>query len=318
MTTAMTVIPDVPSYLMKPEFMAASNSDLMAGLPQGGFPLVGLKGTRFVIKNEGTETVLPSNEITVVMLAAKPNLDKAYYAGKFDPNSTEAKSPDCYSVDGIRPDNSATMKQSAACAGCPMNEFGSGVDASGNPGKGKACKDTKMIALFTNNGVYGFKVPPASLKALGAYIKTLTSRGVAATSCFTLIGFDPNFSYPVLTFNFGGFLTEAQAGIIGQKMHSPEVGAIISTFSAPQVSPAVAAAPIVIPPPPAPEPVVIAVPADPFATMAPAASDPFAAVQAAPAPVEKKVRAVKAVPAPAPAAGEPTDADLAAALGIIL
>jgi hypothetical protein len=300
------VIPDqIPAHLMKPEFMAV-NTSISAGLPQGMFPMIGLKGTRFVIKNEGEETVLPQTSIGVVLLSAKSTLDKTYYAAKYDPNSTEVKSPDCFSKDGIRPDASAVLRQAEACAGCPMNQFGSGMDQNGNPGKGKACSDTKMLAIFAQGGVYGFRVPPASLKSLGQYIKVLTSRGIAATSCITIIGFDPHFSYPVLTFEFGGFLDPAQATAIIGKIHSSEVEAITGTGGAPSapvqnplklVSAAV-------------EPEVVLVTADPFTVATPT-----------PPPATEKVKVVKAKTTPPPAqvaTVTPDDADLAAALGLNL
>ena len=299
----------LPAHLMNRK---AANDVFAAGLPQGGgFPTIGLKGTRFVVRADGAETALPSLEIAVVLLSAKPNLDKTYYASKFDPNATEAKSPDCFSKDGQRPDPSSVIKQAESCAGCPMNQFGSGVGADGSPSKGKACSDTKMLAIFANNNVYGFKVPPASLKAFTNYVKETSRRGVDLTTAITVIGFDPNFSFPVLTFNFGGFLGEAQINKIDSLKGSAEVADIIGGVASVAVEapkPAVA----VEAPKPAPAPA-----ADPFAAAPAVTADPFADAPAA-EEKPKKVRQIKPVPAPAQSDMSAEEAELAAALGLDL
>ena len=286
----------VPAFLQN---RTASNDVFMAGLPQGGgFPTIGLKGTRFAVRADGAETVLPSVEIAVVLISAKSNLDKTYYASKYDPNASEAKSPDCFSKDGIKPDASATMKQCESCAGCPQNQFGSGTDNQGNPGKGKACADTKMLAVFCNNGVYGFKITPSSLKAFGHYCKETSRRGIDLSTAITVIGFDPNFSFPVLTFNFGGFLGEDQVNKIAALKSSPEVADIIGG-SPNLVAPRVASAPVIE----APKPV---------------AADPFASVETVPVVEKPKVvRAIKEKPVEKVAVEDDLSA-LAAELGISL
>ncbi len=215
----------VPAHLAG---RAANNDMFLAGLSGGGgFPTIGLKGTRFVVKQDGQETVLPTVEIAVVMLGARPTIDKNWYATKYDPNNSDIKAPDCFSRDGVRPDPSSSLKQAEACAGCPHNQFGSGQGADGSPSKGKACSDTKLIAIFANNGVYGLRVPPASLKAFRNYVQETSRRGVDLTTAITVVGFDPAFSFPVLNFNFGGFLAPEQITKIDSLKGTPEVSDII-------------------------------------------------------------------------------------------
>jgi hypothetical protein len=287
----------VPAYLQN---RTSTNDAFLAGLPQGGgFPMIGLKGTRFVMRADGAETAVPTLEIPVILISAKPNLDKTYYASKFDPNQTEPKSPDCFSKDGIKPDASATLKQCDSCAGCPMNQFGSGTDNQGNPGKGKACADTKMLAVFFNSQVFGFKVPPASLKAFGHYVKETSRRGVDLSTAITVIGFDTNFSFPVLTFNFGGFLAEQQVNMIQQMKGSPEVADIIGGGTQTLVSPAVAA--------------------KPAAPVAPVALDPFAQVITPAEPTKvKPIRAPKEKPVEVAPVEDDDLAALAAELGVTI
>jgi hypothetical protein len=290
----------VPAFLQN---RTADNSMFLAGLPQGGgFPTIGLKGTRFVVKADGSETVLPTVEISVVLIAAKQNLNKTYYASKFDPSQTEAKSPDCFSNDGVKPDVSATMKQCDSCAGCAQNQFGSGTAADGTPSKGKACSDTKTIAIFANNGTYGFRIPPASLKAFGHYVKETSRRGVDLSTAITVIGFDPNFSYPVLTFNFAGFLNPEQVDKVAQMKTSIEVMDIVGGTAAPAVSQTAPAKQVEAPKP--------AAPADPFATV----------VEVAPVAKPTKVQPIKKAEKPVEVASVEDDdlAGLAAELGLTL
>lgn len=288
----------LPAFLQN---RTVANDAFLAGLPQGGgFPTIGLKGTRFAVRADGAETVLPTVEIGVVLISAKPNLDKTYYASKYDPNKTEAQSPDCFSKDGVKPDPTSPLKQCESCAGCPQNQFGSGTDNQGNPGKGKACSDAKLLAIFANNGIFGFKVPPASLKAFGNYVKETSRRGVDLSTAITVIGFDANFSFPVLTFNFGGFLGEEQVNRITAMKQSSEVTDIIGGTPS-LVAPAVASAPVIE----APKPV---------------ASDPFAAAPVAPAPAEKvkPIRVPKEKPVEVATVVDDDLASLAAELGVSL
>ena len=215
----------LPAHLQN---RAVNIDALVGGITQGvQFPTIGLKGTRFVVKSDGNETILPTVEIGVVLLGAKPNIIKSYYATAYDPNQTEFKAPDCSSDDGVKPKADSPLKQCESCAGCPQNQFGSGKDASGNPGKGKACSDRKLLAIYANNGIYGMSLPPASLKAFVHYVKETSKRGVDLSTAITVIGFDANFSYPVLTFGFGGFLGAEQCAKIDAFKVSPEVAEII-------------------------------------------------------------------------------------------
>jgi hypothetical protein len=229
------------------------NTEASAGISTGMYPIIKLSGTRFVLVKDGEEKTVKSLELKVVILRAKQGFEKRYYAEAYDPNSTEAKSPDCYSLNGVYPEAACTNPQNTACAGCAMNQFGTGKDASGNPGKGKACSDRKLLAVLYPNPdtqaleVYGLSLPPASLKAFGAYVNTLTANNVPMPAAFTLIGFDEKSSYPVLTFSFGGVLGDKEAGTVIPMIESAEVKAIIDAKS-PAVSP-VAPVPAPVPAP---------------------------------------------------------------------
>lgn len=280
---------NLPAYLQ--QLSKSSTDDLLCGLSVGGSPAtIGLNGTRFVVREGGNETTLNQLELQAVILKAKPNVDKIWYATKFVPGQ-EAQAPDCSSSNGQTPDASVPLPQSTACAGCPQNVFGSGTDASGNPTKGKACQDSKALALFANGSIYRFKVPAASLKNLAAYAKLLATNGLPAGAVVTKIGFDPAFSFPVLTFTYGGVLDAAQYAKIQNHMNEAED---VLGLSLSQVALAAPVAPVAAP--------VVAAPV----------VEAEEVVEVVEAP--KKTRAAK--PAAAPAEAAPSNDVLAAALGL--
>ena len=286
---------NLPAYLQ--QLSKSSTDDLLCGLFVGGSPAtIGLNGTRFVVREGGNETTLNQLDLQAVILKAKPNVDKIWYATKFVPGQ-DAQAPDCSSSNGQTPDANSPLPQASACAGCPQNVFGSGTDASGNPTKGKACQDSKALALFANGNVYRFKVPAASLKNLAAYAKLLATNGLPAGAVVTKIGFDPAFSFPVLTFTYGGVLDAAQYAKIQDRMNEAEdvLGVSLSQVAL--------AAPVAVAPVAAP------------VAIAPVAA-PVVEVEAVEEVVEapKKTRAAK--PAAAPAGATPSNDVLAAALGL--
>lgn len=289
---------NLPAYLQT--VSTSSLAELLGGMESiggGAPPTIALNGTRFIVREGGNETTLNQLELQAVILKAKPTIDKVWYATKFVPGQ-EAQAPDCCSSNGQTPDAGCALPQAQACAGCPQNVFGSGKDASGNPTKGKACQDSKSLALFANGNVYRFKVPAASLKNLAAYVRLLLSNGLPADAVVTKIGFDPAFSFPVLTFTFGGVLDGAQYTKIQERKNDAEdvLGVTLSQVALAAPAPAAPVAPVVAP--------VVAEPA------------PVVVEEVVEAP--KKTRAAKPAAAPveaAPASGPSQDV-IAAALGL--
>lgn len=305
----------VPAHLAQ---RIASNAAFMAALPASGYPVLGVSGTRFMLKAEGKDTPIldpqtgaPVSQLPVILLGAKEVLDRNYYVEKYDPNQTEAKTADCFSRDGVRPDPSSTLKQHESCAGCPQNQFGTSLDANGNLGKGKACRETKVCAVFAQGGIYGLRIPPTSLKNFKHYVieaskpRADAPRGVDLTTCVTILGFDPNFTYAVFTFGMGGYLTTEQQVKCDEFKDSQEVHDIIDLV--PTVVPTIASQTAAAQAAVAQAPVQNL---DPFAQTAGAETAPAK---------EKKTRQVKPKEQPAPVQApaelmpdEPGGEDLAA------
>lgn len=214
-----TLIPfesgNLPSYLKNVD-LSQFNGDLTAHA-SSGFPSLSIKGKVFAIVRDGERTILPNpkdpdspaTSIDAVLVKANKGTSKVFYANGYD-ESGESKKPDCFSNDGVRPDDSVEKPQAKSCALCPNNQWGSKVGDKGNS-KGKACQDSVRMAIAAADMINDpmlLRVPPASIRALGEYGKMLDKRGVSYNMVVTKIGFDMESPTPKLTFKPIGLLSE--------------------------------------------------------------------------------------------------------------
>ena len=253
------MIPDkssIPSYILDPTLAKQANDEAAAGISTGMPPRLKLSGKQFtLVDSGGEETPFPAGKMVIgpdenaylpmVVLRARKPLQKTWYATAFNPGE-EGKSPDCFSVDGERPDQTSLAVQSDLCATCPHNQFGSGTDQNGNATKGKACADSKLLAVFipgsrkteTDPKAYMFKIPPASLKNFGMYVKQLSAAGIPLGTAKTLVAFDLAQTFPVVVFKFGGFLPQDTLTKLAEIAALPEVEDIIAGMSSAPALPA--------------------------------------------------------------------------------
>ena len=250
------MIPDaasVPSYLRNPELARKANEEAASGISTGYPARVKLSGKQFtLVDGNGDETPFPPASLVagpdgnvylpVIVLRAKRALSKSWYAMAYNPNSDTFQAPDCFSEDAERPDASVAAPQSDTCAACPHNAFGSGKDQNGAPTKGKACSDTKILAVHVPGfGVHMLRTPPASLKNFGLFVKQLSANGIPLGTVKTLIGFDLAETYPIMVFKFGGYLPENLIPKLAEMSESIEVCEIVEARTAPAVAKQVAA-----------------------------------------------------------------------------
>jgi hypothetical protein len=170
--------------------------------------------------------------LPVVVLRAKAGLNKVWYAKAYDP-AAEATAPDCSSSDGVKPDSDITEPQCATCAGCPQNAWGSGRNQNGEATKGKACSDNKILAVLYKGGVYQFKIPPASLKNFLVFVKNLSARDIPLGHAVVYAAFVEDADFQQLTFRVGQFIPEAAIPKLMGYVGSPEVEEIINPTNAP-------------------------------------------------------------------------------------
>lgn len=297
----------VPAHLAARIGKPSALGQAIAGGIGGGadFPRISLKGSRFRIVEGGTETVLDSTAIDVIIVGANPRLSKTWYAKQWTPDS-EPSAPDCYSLDGVRPHPESTNPQNDLCANCPQNAWGSKVTPMGQ--EIKACADKKRLAVVAaddpQGSVYLLEVTPAALKGLNTYHKELSMRGIAAEIVRTRLSFDTNASFPKLQFGFGGFLDEDTLMAVDELFGSDKVKDITGEAQPQAAAPAPAPAPVRKAPVRAVEPEVVE---DEEAPAPAPAKRGFGAAKAeAPAPMKA------AAPKPAPKAAAATAAAVGA------
>lgn len=198
----------IPAYLKRG---SVDNSVFGAGV-SAGFPYMSVKGKVWTVVRDGERKVVsnpkdpdsPATNVSVVLLNANPNLSKVFYAHGYEDGSTEK--PTCFSNDGLRPSDESLEKQSKTCAACPNNVWGSGAN-----GKGKACSDTRRVAVARPDTITDpmlLRIPPASLKTLREHSEVVGRHGVPMHSVVTKIAFDPQEATPRLLFEPIGMLDE--------------------------------------------------------------------------------------------------------------
>ena len=219
------------------------------------FPTLSVKGKVFRIRMSGQETPLIDQQtrqaipyLDVIMLNASRSLSKTYYVKGFEEGSFET--PDCWSLDSIRPDPSVPNKVNPTCQDCPMNIFGSAPARDQTSGKrgGKACQDNRRVAVMMPGHldqeeplVFMLRVPATSLKNLKAYAQLLERQGWEPAGCVTRLAFDYNEAYPKLVFNFVDGLDDAEYDRVVGIAEAPSTAAMLA---APDFDQAVSTGPV--------------------------------------------------------------------------
>ena len=322
MSTAVAVIPtQLPAFLQTPEAIAAAerfNASVSGGITSGGFPQLTLGGGKFHIEDSSVEphkqlvtydqggVAVPAMQLETVIVGGNPYISKVFYLKEWQEGDNAE--PDCSSDNSITPDAHIANPQSAACATCRQNEWGSKINKQSGK-EVKACGDSKRLVILSvhdlNFKALGLKIPAASLKEFGAYMRTLDRPGISIplNAVVTRLMFDPTVTFPKLKFSFVRMLTEAEYAKVIERSSSEEVKRIetparaarpLPQLAAPQPAPQLAA-----PAPAAPQPAPVAPPPPPVAAPQPApVAPPPAALAAPPAPTF--------APAPPPVAEAPS------------
>lgn len=253
-------------------------NELGAGI-QAGFGMIGYKGKVWSIRFKGQELPLmrddpsdpgPRSSIEVIILRASQFVSKVWYEEGYQDGAKKA--PDCFSTNGVTPDAGALKKQSATCAGCPKNAWGSRITDAGK--QGKECGDSKRITVVPaqdpRNEAFGgamlLRVPAASLGDLQTYGDQMAQLGFPNPASYvTRISFDPAAAYPKFVFSAVRPLTPAEFAIVSDLRESQLVSRILAENSEhtqapkPQALPAAFAQALPAPAAPAPAPAVTAV-----------------------------------------------------------
>ncbi len=223
------------------ELQEAFNTEELAGDlydgVSGGFAVVSFRGSKWRIKHGGEENpILNENEEPVaslecVLVKASKNVSKIFYAEQYEEGDDSA--PDCWSIDGIKPDSASPDIQSQTCAACPNNVWGSKISPAGK--KTKLCSDNRRVAVVplgdianeALNGPMLLRVPAASLADLATYGKGMATKGFPYNAIGTRIGFDLNASYPKLTFKPIRKLTDEELAEVAGHFSGETLGNIL-------------------------------------------------------------------------------------------
>lgn len=210
-------------------------NDLAAGI-QASFAVVKYRGKVWSVSYRGTETPVlradgdgQANSVEVVILKASPVISKTFYLNGWTPGMSEP--PDCFSNDGIKPDDQSPAKQNDICKTCKNNYFG-----TGQGGRGKACADNKKLVVVPlddlHNDAYGgpmlLRVPPASLQNMAAYGEKLRQFGYPAYAVATRVSFDLNVTHPQFIFGAIRALSDEEASVVQELLEDERVDRILS------------------------------------------------------------------------------------------
>lgn len=294
------IIPNKPTFLAK-AVAPTTLAEFAGGVQAAGLalPVLSIRGKMFRARLGGEESVLTKDrELQVILVAARPHASKRYYDSAYQAGSVEA--PACASVDGKAP-TQGDRKQSASCATCPHNVFGS-------KGKGKACNDYKrVIVLPLVNGKpvntpCVLDIPATSLrtpkelrggtdKMLAEYLGALSRHQIDPTTVVSTISFT-GAEHPQLCWSLARYVDETEHSFVqslrddgdvldalGDEAHEPPVQ--ITEAAAPVVQP-VAEQPVEVKAAPKQEPKAKSAQVDIEEAIA---ATPEPKAEAAPAPV---------------------------------
>lgn len=144
---------------------------------------------KFVLP-DGTEA--ETIDVVIVDFVSK----NAYYEGSYDKDNIVP--PNCFAIHpepkGMVPSANSPEKQCDDCGSCPMNAFGSS-------GAGKACKNTRLLAVLppdadADTPLWTLSVPPTAIKGFDGYVgSVLRTFQMPPVAVVTTVSLDPNEDY---------------------------------------------------------------------------------------------------------------------------
>lgn len=212
--------------LMTFEEELAADAEEVAAVERAGYPWISIRGKEFKISGE--KQVDPMEAIILLS-----GFENAYYADGFDPDSHDI--PDCYALaekaDDMKPHPDAPRPQHHECATCPKNQFG-----SADKGKGKACKNSRRLALMAPDAAHVedaaiafMRIPPTSLGNFSKYVAKLAKlRKLPPYAVISKISFDEKSAYPVITFECKEIILDRERLMAVRNMRQTVVDALLA------------------------------------------------------------------------------------------
>lgn len=171
---------------------AAAMADRVA--PASGV-MIRTAGKKFSFP-DGTKSDGPVDLVVIDFVARNE-----FYEGAFDKDNITP--PACFAIGTnplkLVPSSNSPQQQADNCGECPMNAFGS-------KGKGKACANTRYLAVLPPDATADtplalIKVSATATKGFDAFVRTtMNTFQVPPIGVVVSIGFNENEDYPQLTF----------------------------------------------------------------------------------------------------------------------
>lgn len=210
----------LPDYLRNVELDGTTKALMGNTGGGGGAKRISIKGGVWRMMVNGKEVAKNEDRaMNVVIAAAAPKVSRTYYAGTYVEGG-ETTAPDCWSADGVTPDQKVAHRQSNRCVDCPMNM------ASSGQGTSRACRFSQRIAVVLANDidgdVYQLTLPAGSIFGDGengkyplqAYGRMLGSKGIPVTAVATEMRFDTAIATPKLFFKPVRILDSAEHAVV--------------------------------------------------------------------------------------------------------
>jgi hypothetical protein len=171
----------LPAYLLKRQ-SRASAEDMVAGIGSGIPAHLSITDNRFTLVDaSGNEKPVQTFHLDVCVIGSNNNVSRVFYDPAKKYTKGDNAPPLCFSDNGAGPSRQSSSPQAPTCAVCPHAEWGSAVSAMTGRGV-PACQSGKKVAFIVPGDadeiVYMLKVPPASLKNLQKFVKTLAANAV--------------------------------------------------------------------------------------------------------------------------------------------
>lgn len=202
------------------------------------YPIIHITGGKWALTYQGDRKTFtrpddgtPIGYLDVVILRKAPHKVKSWYPGGYDEQQSKGKRPDCYSRDGVKPDDDVVNKQADFCQLCPRNAFK--VDPKDNKRR-KECTDYLHLAVlimptFTQQLLGAplmepafLRIPPDSMQSLARFGDELAKQGYHYSTYVTRLSFDPNTSHPKLMFRATALLGNAEAAVVLPLREDPQ------------------------------------------------------------------------------------------------
>lgn len=217
--------------------------DLLGGVAIS-FPILGIKGGKFHYRFKGDDTVLtdargfPVPALEVVILRSQAGLSRTFYAGGYEEGVN--RRPDCWSSDGVRPDDTVVEPVNSVCQTCPNAQWSSGATPAAP--KAQACQQRRRTVIVpywgdgdmsneSGGGPVLLSVPPSSLTNQYNFGKEMKENRIRYYSCVVQLSFDPDpkLSFPRLEFKYLRPLTDDEARQVLEVRQGEQIDRILQS-----------------------------------------------------------------------------------------